>query len=110
MSGQHTPGPWEIDWNISRLDIHASGQLVATLRRSTKDGAPTYDDAEAKANAGLIAAAPDLLEALRGALKALEAIGYEMTVGDRYTNAGQYLTDALIPAREAIDRASGGKP
>lgn len=66
--GQHTAGPWRIDWNISRLDIFAAGgQLIARLLRSTKDGAPTYDDAEAIANARLIAASPDLLEALRKA-------------------------------------------
>lgn len=41
-------------------------------------------------------------EALIGAHKALEAIGDEMTVGDRYTNAGQYLIDSLCPSREAL--------
>jgi transcriptional regulator with XRE-family HTH domain len=43
-----------------------------------------------------------LREALKLALKALEAIGDEMTVGERYTNAGQYLLDALEPARAAL--------
>lgn len=43
-----------------------------------------------------------LREALIGAHKALEAIGSEMTVGDRYTNAGQYLIDSLEPSREAL--------
>lgn len=64
----HTRGPWSIDWNISRLDVHSDGKLVATMRRSTNDGPPTYDDAEAKSNARLIAAAPDLLEALQALL------------------------------------------
>lgn len=76
MSAQHTPGPWSIDWNISRLDIHAGGRLVATLRRSTRDGPPTYDDAEAKANARLIAAAPEMLEALRDCRRALELANF----------------------------------
>lgn len=72
--GQHTAGPWRIDWNISRLDIFAAGgQLIARLLRSTKDGAPTYDDAEAIANARLIAASPDLLECLESA--AMNATG-----------------------------------
>lgn len=43
-----------------------------------------------------------LLEAFKLALQALEAIGDEMTFGERYTNAGQYLIDSLNPAREAI--------
>jgi hypothetical protein len=59
-----TPGPWVIDWNVSRLDVFSSdaATLVATLRRSTlSDGI----DKTAISNARLIAAAPDLLEALR---------------------------------------------
>lgn len=42
------------------------------------------------------------VEALEAALKALDAIGDEMTVGERYTNAGQHLIDALPTARAAI--------
>ncbi len=91
MSGQHTPGPWAIDWNVSRLDIHAAGQLVATMRRSTKDGAPTYDDVEAKANARLIAAAPELLDACREVrLRLLGIAGME-----RYVSM---LDDAIAKA------------
>lgn len=45
----------------------------------------------------------DYVSALHKALQALEAISDEMTVGDRFTNAGQYLLDALGPVREAID-------
>ncbi len=61
---KHTPGPWTIDWNVSRLDIFSAdaATLVATLRRSALS--PGIDDA-AKANARLIAAAPELLEALQ---------------------------------------------
>lgn len=60
-----------------------------------------------QADARLIAAAPELLDALRNACKALDAIAAEMTVGDRYTNAGQYLIDALPEARAAIAKAIG---
>lgn len=60
----HTAGPWAIDWNVSRIDVFSSdaATLIATIRRSTpSDGI----DADARANARLIAAAPELLEALR---------------------------------------------
>ena len=60
-----------------------------------------------EADVRLICAAPEMLEALQGALKALDSIGDEMTVGERYTNAGQYLLDALQPARSAIAKATG---
>ncbi len=63
------------------------------------------DDAAAAWN--LRRPANEALNALKGALKALEAISDEMTVGERYTNAGQYLLDSLNPARDAIAKAEG---
>lgn len=56
-----TPGPWAVDLGASRIDIYSSdaATLVATLHRSTFS--PGIDNA-ARANAKLIAAAPDLLE------------------------------------------------
>ena len=51
---QHTPGPWANHDGIIR-DCSPEGWLVATCRFSPKDDA----------NARLIAAAPDMLEALR---------------------------------------------
>lgn len=58
----------------------------------------------------LLASAPELLGALTIALQALDAIGDEMTVGDRFTNAGQDLIDALQPARAAIAKTRGTQP
>jgi hypothetical protein len=57
---KHTPGPWAIGWNVSRLDIFSAddGTLVATIQRWKLSS--NIDDT-AKANARLIAAAPDLL-------------------------------------------------
>jgi hypothetical protein len=69
MSGQHTPGPWEYTKAASSGDrgIHAEGtgifaEAFADIRRAGEN-----NSAEALANARLIAAAPDLLEALRWA-------------------------------------------
>jgi hypothetical protein len=70
-----TPGPWGFDAEVGTVE-HESGMLICTL--STSDGFPclTEDedkseeevraevDAECKANGHLIAAAPELLEAL----------------------------------------------
>lgn len=55
----HTPGPWVIDWNVSRLDVFSAdaATLVATLRRSTLSSSI---DSTAIANARLIAAAPTM--------------------------------------------------
>jgi hypothetical protein len=81
MSAKHTPGEWVIDWNVSRLDIFSSdgGVLVATLRRSALS--PAIDNA-AKANARLIAAAPELLEALQHLASMLKSAGYSTTHAD----------------------------
>lgn len=49
--------------------------------------------------------APGLLNALKVALSALEAISEEMTVGERYTNAGQHLVDALPTLRDALAKS-----
>jgi len=49
----------------------------------------------------------ELVNALRVAFLALDAISKEMTVGERYTNAGQYLIDALPVVREALEKHGG---
>jgi hypothetical protein len=64
---EHTPGPWRSDdrgpltqWNEWGIEIVAgSGREIATV------WLPNEDRSEADATARLIAAAPDLLEALR---------------------------------------------
>lgn len=77
MSGGHTPGPWEVQREDKRLD---SGDVVEWLwvgpvkwqtrvcRVVCYDG----EQDEQRANARLIAAAPDLLEALIEALPYVE--------------------------------------
>lgn len=104
MSAKHTQGPWIYGWGGGVLLVFDAkgGPTIAGIPYNDEKDSPL-----AEANARLIAAAPELLEALQLALKALEAIGEEMTVGDRYTNAGQYLLDSLNPARAAIAKATG---
>jgi type VI protein secretion system component VasF len=62
MSTQHTPGPWVVyddsnDGKTNRLEIAARGKTVARIYHSVPE--------EDLPNACLIAAAPDLLEALQ---------------------------------------------
>jgi hypothetical protein len=49
----------------------------------------------------------ELHAALAAAGEALEAISEKMTLGERYTNAGQYLIDALPLVRAALANAQG---
>lgn len=93
MSGaKHTPGPWEV------LD----GTRVGVTLPSLTEGcgydshciALTYGHdqrIDARANARLIAAAPELLEALRN-----------------YVDGCSLSIDALAVARAAIAKATGG--
>lgn len=64
-AGKHTPGPWRL--HKMRRTIVASGP-VGPSHTGVCDCASLYnapDDATAAANARLIAAAPDMLEALQ---------------------------------------------
>lgn len=99
MSTPHTPGPW----------AHRNGRIFAADRENLTIAhvARAADGDYSPANGDLIAAAPDMYEALKLALKALDEIGHEMTVGERYTNAGQYLIDALPPCTTALAKAEG---
>ena len=104
----HTPGPWE-----AILDNDPRGQpspmyrgLVALVERSpertlgvvAKNHDVTKDNWAA--NAKLIAAAPDLLEALRGLL-AHEVYTYEGNLEARIT----VPQDAIEAARAALAKA-----
>jgi hypothetical protein len=74
---KHTPGPWQehcIDTNLLLASKHlgvydAEGWIVAEVAIENVEGCP-------HANARLIAAAPDLLEALEDCIRALEVSGH----------------------------------
>ena len=108
-AAKHTPGPWKVISEQTAREVEVFEIAEISHYRVIRDARGDGFDAQGHdlADARLIAAAPELLEALRGALKALDAIGDEMTVGERYTNAGQYLLDSLTPARAAIAKATG---
>jgi hypothetical protein len=90
---KHTPGPWSAskDGYIDAPD----GALVAKVH--TEGDAATHD-------ANLIAAALDLLAALRDMLSAADAIG--ATQGEA-TPAEDALFEARRSARAAITKATG---
>jgi hypothetical protein len=101
MSGQHTPGPWVIDWNVSRLDIFSSTAetLIATVRRSTLSSGM---DETAKANARLIAALPELLEMLRISVEVLKKV----TPSDD-PSSNELLTMTIETSLAVIAKATG---
>jgi hypothetical protein len=89
MSNAHTPGPWEAWQRQSAVFVVACDFQVALLC----DG----NNSEINANAHLIAAAPDMLAALRGILDDAKAYGM----------ADSAFSGSLIEAAAAIAKAEG---
>ena len=90
---KHTPGPWKTQPHISldRLEIRdADGRRIAECAMDFPMSAKTHD-----ANASLIAAAPELLEALQEIVTAADGEGWSQ------------LDAGFTKARTAISKAIG---
>ena len=107
-AAKHTPGPWKADLCLEGWGIHevqrADGAGIARLAEMQTAFAP--DDKEGIANALLIAAAPDLLEALRAARRAMQEA--EVAWCDGTPSAPVELLNAISDAQAAIAKATGG--
>ncbi len=104
----HTPGPWRPRDYASKegaiwIDCAARderGRSVAgTIGAAYATGTGSSDPAVQQANARLIAAAPELLAALEGALRFMETV-------ERGMPADQHMPEAHA-ARAAIAKAKG---
>ena len=96
MSAQHTPGPWAISIADPHRVVLANGSSKGLEVAQAKEFVPQYRE-QSLANARLIAAAPDLLEALQTLLGWVEA----WDVG--------FLFDDEWPADEAKIKAAIAK-
>lgn len=95
----HTPGPW----GCADTSYHAHDyRLSRPNGEHLPVNAPYNDHSEQRANARLIAAAPDLLAALEAVLAAWDEPYY----GD-LDMARDTMFDAIEPARAAIAKAKG---
>lgn len=92
MSGGHTPGPWTV--NPSQLVKGPSGGTVADVRY--KNG---------KHDARLIAASPDMLDALESAQALLNPMSGFVKRGD--AKAQKHLEDRRDMIRAALAKAKG---
>lgn len=89
---QHTPGPWQVTRYVGhegRKDCAAAVAIDAENGQSVIAGPFSFwalrgaTEAEAKANAQLIATAPKLLDACREALEYMERNTYPSLMRDR---------------------------
>lgn len=90
IKAKHTPGPWKIDYGYNR-SINFIGPCVPDQYAGSSWLAVKEEDAI------LIAAAPDLLDALKGML---EVFGDEFGMGD---------SSVCDDARAAISKATRSK-
>ena len=96
---KHTPGPWHVDGRPRHeaLEIHSESRRIA---RSLYEGGS--EDNEANANAHLIAAAPELLEALKELCDMVDGLfSIDYHAYDSFTTQ---------PARAVIAKAEGQEP
>lgn len=105
IMSKHTPGPWrllplESDKNYLRICRTQIGRQykIANVHLVRYEGMPDYfrqrDDTESVANAQLIAAAPDLLDALQEIVTAIDI--------DEFNQANQ-----ITKARAVIAKTTG---
>lgn len=119
MSGKHTPGPW-----VVRTAGHgAAGGVVVDELWVGKPAGDTADDIAiasdirnpyadqldhvAEANAALIAAAPDLLEACKRLEMACMRLGIHFSRGTHEGKHTDEALEAINQARAAIAKAEG---
>jgi len=110
----HTPGPWI--WADLDRGLYGAGPKNAVLEYYDYEGMHLSGKTEEtqKANALLIAAAPDLLETLAAALTKLEVLWQELdaehglcrSVSDAKDNE---IWPQIVSARAAIAKATGEK-
>lgn len=109
---KHTPGPWEVD------GPHLTDRRIAILGAEKDDGwqvviatMRTPDsrmpEEEQRANASLIAAAPELLESLKNALRELDKVwpGLGNQTGEAWWSASDTRTKLV----RIIAKAEGPK-
>lgn len=99
-----TPGPWRIgcDYCGEKSAIVAMAHVHVAAVRPVSTGRPETDD-ECIANAALIAAAPDMAEALRGVLESFSADGQY----NSRTGPFDGILDMLASIRAALAKARG---
>lgn len=97
-NNQHTKGPWEVGGVFEggvRIWAAHGGPYIGLARKSAN---PAISQQEAMANARLLAAAPELLEALKLLVRRAQEAG----IGDDF-----WPQDAFEAAKEAIAKAEG---
>ena len=101
MPHAHTPGPWSYHAKahdgFDGPSVQSEYGLVCSM--------PTPEDSEGVANARLIAAAPEMLEALRQAEVALDVLAED--IEDTYPTRAENTANLAMQLRSIIAQATG---
>lgn len=106
----HTPGPWVVKFAKGsypyQIDAPNGSRGPGGITSVTRWGAISFPSSpEGRANARLMAASPDLLCALKGAIGALEfSLDYHRDLGNEDI---AFAADRLDAAKSAIAKATG---
>ena len=87
------------------MQLNGDRKTIARTYAGKKD----FYVGEAGANVALIAAAPELLDAARAALRYLEANRPDSDVRKDFTSLSEHENIAVKPLRAAIAKAEGGQ-
>lgn len=100
---KHTPGPWKCRADNTGVDVSGSdGFMLARIAWFDEAGDPAGDNDPAVANANLIAAAPDMLAALKPFAAAHAAFVETM---QNFTVTGETLAERRASEGECLDTA-----
>lgn len=109
---KHTPGPWEAKWSK-----YSEGKYLVQTKHPSNRVIASFDDdgdgagEQSIADAHLIAAAPELLEALKAAHKDLKTASRQLSEDHKLVLSGRgwgWRTLAIIEG--AIAKATGEHP
>jgi hypothetical protein len=107
MSDQHTPGPWRFRVpSFGGADIMAGELMVGVVHtKGIRSGGPL--DPETAANAHLMAAAPDMLKALR---RAVLALAFAAETSPAMRDDYEAVSAAIAKATEVMPPCGGDGP
>lgn len=96
---KHTPGEWRVERTNFRHEIVAGNTWVAIVLHARESAQAPESREEQEANARLIAAAPELLEACKALIDELK----------RYEVVRPQAADAVRRAEEIVRKAGGAQ-
>lgn len=104
----YTKGPWEIAGNEHAHTIIGEKYVVADVFVPAEGCESPESEEEAEANARLISAAPDMLEALE-AITPIASFGADYFESKGLMDFWRNALEAIEQAQKAIAKAKGGQ-